>query len=100
MGAPDIPAGIRERLEAAERVCLMVGWTASRRENEKDKALHMLWSRWHKEYGSELDPHGDEPAEGLGLTEDVIADLARQDDEIMMLERMRCLRPPEGTPDA
>jgi hypothetical protein len=97
----EIPEEIRERLEAAERVCLMFGWTASRRESDRDRALHMLWSRWHKEYGYELDPLGsDEPAEGLGLTEGAVADLARQDDEVMMLERMRYLRPPDSTPDA
>jgi hypothetical protein len=83
----EIPDEIRERLEAAERVCLLVGWTPSRRDTTNDIALTMMWRRWFHAYGKEID----EGIGSLGLDDDTINDLARQQQEIEMLERTRML---------
>ena len=48
----EIPEEIRERLEAAERVCVLFGWTASTGTGDRDKALHELWSEWVDLVGS------------------------------------------------
>jgi hypothetical protein len=89
---PEIPEEIRERLEAAERVCLLVGWLPVQRGTDRGEALALLWQRWHHAYGGEIDD-----GEGsLGLDESAIADLARQHREIDQLEHMRNLRDPEG----
>ena len=66
------------RLEMAERVCLMVGWTASD-PSERGKALHELWSEWTRAYraaGGSLSPraHPD-------LSDDRIRELAARRDE-------------------
>ena len=39
-------AELRERLAAAERVCLMYGWTGSVDDSDRDKAAHELWLQW------------------------------------------------------
>jgi hypothetical protein len=64
------------RMEAAEAVCLMFGWTAARMGTDRDKALHELWRHWVQVSGVSLDPE-DHPE----LSDVVIADLARKRDE-------------------
>lgn len=65
-----------ERLAAAERVCLMFGWTGSTGTSDHDKALHELWSDWVNLSGvSQL------PRDHPELGDDRIAELARQRDE-------------------
>jgi hypothetical protein len=92
---PEIPEEIRDRLEAAERVCLLVGWLPVRRGTDRGEALALLWQRWHHAYGRDID----DGEGGLGLDEAAIADLARQYREIGQLERMRDMRDAEGTAD-
>jgi hypothetical protein len=85
----EIPEDIRARLEAAERVCAVFSWCGVRRVGDRDKALIMLWRQWRNLPGTS-DDRDDHP----GLTDEALADLARQDDEIRELERMRCMRGP------
>ena len=91
----EIPDEIRERLEAAERVCLLVGWLPVQRGTDRGEALALLWQRWYHAYGKDIDD--DEGS--LGLDEAAVADLARQHREIGHLERMRDMRDAEGTAD-
>jgi hypothetical protein len=77
MTTPDIPEEIRERLEAAERVCVMYGWCPVADQGERGKALYMLWKRWVDVNGTDM-----LPASHPDLNDDVVADLARQYDEI------------------
>ena len=75
---PEIPEEIRERLEAAERVCVLYGWTSIGDDSERSKALHELWSEWVRLVGSAFagpDAHPD-------LNDERITELARQRDEI------------------
>lgn len=67
---------IRARLEAAERVCVMFGWTAARMDSDRDKALHELWAEWVSISGVSTSPE-DHP----DLSDDRIAELARRRDE-------------------
>jgi hypothetical protein len=47
-------AKLRERLQAAEDVCLMYGWSAGRFESDYDKATHEVWSHWADLVGGEF----------------------------------------------
>src|ERR1700734_1302613 len=88
----EIPDEIRERLEAAERVCVLYGWTGSG-NSERGKALYMLWLRWTEVSGNDCSPEANP-----GLTDDVIADLARQRDDRRDSALMRLGLPPDPLP--
>ena len=68
---------LRRRLEAAERVCAVFGWTAVRDQSDRDKALHELWVEW---LGAAEDGFGS-PLAHPELTDETIGRLARQRDE-------------------
>jgi hypothetical protein len=66
------------RLEMAERVCVLFGWTGSRSETVKDKALAQAWQEW-----ASTVPEGFlSPKEHPELDEEAIATLAAKRDEI------------------
>lgn len=45
---------MRERLKLAEEVCILFGWTASRRnESPRDGLAYRAWSRWYSYIGEE-----------------------------------------------
>jgi hypothetical protein len=73
---PEIPEEIRERLEAAERVCVMYAWTSGVHDNDRSKALFELWRRWVEVSGNDCSP-----AANPDLGDELIAGLARQRDE-------------------
>lgn len=66
---------LKHRLEAAERVCLMVGWTAAD-NSERGKALHELWLDWLAISGASTSP-ADHPE----LSDERISELALRRDE-------------------
>jgi hypothetical protein len=72
---PDDGTGIRDRLRAAEEVCLLYGWTGACRDTDRDKALHELWSHWVDVSGVSMSP-ADHPE----MSDERIAELARQRD--------------------
>ncbi|MEU8158158.1 hypothetical protein AB0B94_31270 [Micromonospora sp. NPDC048986] len=39
------------RLEAAERVCALLGISVSRSDTDRDKAVTQAWMDWHRDYG-------------------------------------------------
>lgn len=94
----EIPDEIRERLEAAERVCVLSGWTASNTTigSDIDKALYMLWRKWTMLPG--VDPG---PQAHPDLNDEVIASLARQRDDLRAetLERLGVLTDQHGPAD-
>jgi hypothetical protein len=67
----------RTRLEAAERVCLLYGWSGIGGDSDRSKALREMWGEWADLPGVSLRP-GDHP----GLSDERIAELARRRDEI------------------
>lgn len=43
---------MRDRLKLAEEVCVIFGWTASRRgESPRDRLAYEAWSRWYEYLG-------------------------------------------------
>jgi hypothetical protein len=85
------------RLRAAEEVCLMYGWTGASHETERGKALYELWSHWVNVSGVSMSP-ADHPE----MSDERIAELARQRDEIRArtLARIRELGDQEASGDA
>lgn len=71
----DIPEEIRERLEAAEQLCLMFSWTAPSESTRDGKACFQLYRRWLEVSG--VIPERDQHPE---LSEDRLNDLAAQYD--------------------
>ena len=67
---------LRARLAAAEKVCVLLGWTTARNDTDQDKALHELWVEWMDLSGVSADP-ADHPE----LSDEHIARLARRRDE-------------------
>jgi hypothetical protein len=66
---------LKERLAAAERICVLTGWTPCQ-DTQRGKALHELWADWADAYGADAEArHGDE------LSDEYIAALARKRDE-------------------
>lgn len=80
---------LAERLKLADAVCLLFGWSPSRDHTEREKALTMLWRRW----AAAAPPGLLDPAEHPELSDEAIAELARQRDEI----RARTLTALDGT---
>ena len=76
----------RERLEAAERVCVLYGWSALGDGSDRSKALHELWSEWDDLPGTDSSSAGNPE-----LSDERIAELARRRDETRArtLERIR-----------
>lgn len=74
----EIPEEIRERLEAAERVCVLFGWTSASHDSDRDKALHELWSEWVDLVGSAFTGPDAHPE----LSDERITALARRRDRI------------------
>lgn len=66
---------LRERLEAAEQLCLMFSWTAPSEFTRDGKACHQLYRRWLKVSG--VVPARDQHPE---LGEDRLNDLAAEYD--------------------
>lgn len=77
---------LRARLEAAERVCVLYGWTAAGDGSTRSKALHELWVQWLDLSGVSL-LQSDHP----DLSSERIAELASHRDETRArtLARMR-----------
>jgi hypothetical protein len=48
---PDDRDALLRRLEAAEQVCVLFGWTASPGNSPQDKACTQAWMDWHSSYG-------------------------------------------------
>lgn len=69
---------LKRRLELAEQVCLMVGWTAAD-NTDRGKAKHELWAAWKAEYEAQGGSH--EPRRHPELSDARIRELARQRDE-------------------
>lgn len=67
---------LRERLTAAEEVCLVFGWTGANLGTDRDKALHELWRHWCDVSGASLSP-ADHPE----LNQRRLARLAAKRDE-------------------
>jgi hypothetical protein len=97
LSAPGEEGGEDARLRAAEEVCLMYGWTGACRDTDRDKALHELWSHWVNVSGASMSP-ADHPE----LSDERIAELARQRDETRArtLARIRELGDQEASGDA
>jgi hypothetical protein len=70
-------AEMYRRLRAAEDVCALVGWTGARHRSPREKALSILWNRWHDLVG----PNAAEPSEYPHLNDAGIQALAAQFDE-------------------
>lgn len=66
---------LRERLEAAEQLCLMFSWTAPSETTRDGKACFQLYRRWLKVSG--VVPERDQHPE---LSEDRLDDLAAEYD--------------------
>jgi hypothetical protein len=92
----EIPEEIRERLEAAERVCVMYSWTSSLDDSDRPKALFELWRRWTEVSGNDCSP-----AANPDLSDELIGQLARQRDETRerTLAVIRDGGQQHGTPD-
>jgi hypothetical protein len=79
-------AAYRRRLDMAERVALMHGWSAHCHDTDREKAAYEVWRDWHDEYGKDagrrLKPE---------LTDEYIEQLARKRDatRAATLQRMR-----------
>lgn len=65
---------LRRRLEAAERVCVLFGATASTGETERDKALGQAWSEWNQRYRGDAPTVNDRETEILARRRDQIRD--------------------------
>jgi hypothetical protein len=76
-------AQLMKRLEAAERVCVLFGWTAASSGTDLDKALHELWAEWVAVAGTAFAGPSAHPE----LSGERIAELARRRD----LTRQRTL---------
>ncbi|HCT78901.1 MAG TPA: hypothetical protein DGT23_20540 [Micromonosporaceae bacterium] len=72
---------LKQRLEAAETVCTIYGWTGSSDDSDKDKACHQAWDHWATTYTSTVRPTPE--------WRQRIKELAAQRDEI----RGRLLKP-------
>lgn len=70
--------GLRERLAAAEAVCLLFGWSPSHATTDREKAAYMLWCHWADRVGNEFTAPSSHPE----LSKDVIRTLARARDAI------------------
>jgi hypothetical protein len=70
---------LESRLQTAEDVCLMYGWSTGnpRYASDREKATYMLWTRWHRIAGV-----SSSPADHPHLSEERIAELARERDRI------------------
>lgn len=66
---------VEERLKAAEDLCVMFAWCASRNESPTDKAAHELWVRW-----TEVSGNSCSQAENPHLSESLITKLALKRD--------------------
>lgn len=66
------------RLEAAERVCLMVGWSAADTVTDRGKAKHELWAEWLAIYESQ--GGSPSPKAHPDLSDERIRDLAARRD--------------------
>ncbi len=65
---------LRERLRAAEAVCVMYGISPARHETEREKAAYEVWLTWSELVGPDATTaHPD-------LTDERITELARQRD--------------------
>jgi energy-coupling factor transporter ATP-binding protein EcfA2 len=67
---------IRARMEAAEQVCALYGWTGGVHDSDHAKALHELWAEWVALVGDD----GASPLSWPGLSDERIAELARRRD--------------------
>jgi hypothetical protein len=47
---------LERRLAAAERFCVVFGWTAAARDSDRDRAAHELWADWVRVSGHPLSP--------------------------------------------
>jgi hypothetical protein len=92
----EMPEEIRERLEAAERVCVLYAWTGGPHDSDRSKALHELWSHWVKVSGNDCSP-----AANPDLSDELIEQLARQRDATRerTLAAIRDGGQQHGTPD-
>lgn len=64
------------RLEAAERVCVLFGWTGCGGGSDRGKALHELWAEWVAVVGTAFTDRSAHPE----LSDERIAELARRRD--------------------
>jgi hypothetical protein len=82
----EVASDLQRRLEAAERVCVLYGWTGGGSGSDREKALHELWSDWVDVSGVSLS-QTDHP----DLSDERIAELAQRRDatRAATLERMR-----------
>jgi hypothetical protein len=71
----EVPEEVRERLEAAEQVCVLFSWTGSYTDSPEGKALFELWRHWLGVSGVSVDP-ADHPE----LSRDRISELAARYD--------------------
>ena len=64
---------LRERLAVAETVCTIFGWTGTRTDGERDKAVSQAWQEWAIAYGSpKPTPEWDERVTELAAKRDEI----------------------------
>jgi hypothetical protein len=78
MTSPDLQSTLDAalvRLAAAERVCVLVGWTAQTSNSDLAKALSQAWQEWHRDYGSEAEEPTDEEVLELAARRVVIRDV-------------------------
>ncbi len=67
---------VEARLNAAEDVCVMYGWSPSKRSSamsERERATYALWRRWTNEFDGDSSPN-----HNRHLSDAVIADLASE----------------------
>jgi hypothetical protein len=63
---------LRARLAAAERVCVLFGWTCAAGNSDRDKAVTQAWQEWHHAYGHVAPQPGDDEVMQLAARRDVI----------------------------
>lgn len=78
---------LEARLTAAERFCVVFGWTGVARDSDRDKAAHELWADWVRVSGHPLSPRANQELDALVPTlaamreATVDADIARIHDD-------------------
>lgn len=67
-----MPIDLEARLAAAERVCVLVGWTPQASNSDRSKALSQAWQEWHRVYGQLAPEPSDDEVVELAARRDVI----------------------------
>ena len=67
---------LERRLELAERVCLMFGWSPAHADTDRGNAAHELWREWLEEF--ERQGGSPFPKDHPDLSDAVVAELSKR----------------------